>query len=71
MESKFYFTIKIFFFAIAFRPCSCYVLYNLFFADFDTTLGVYTWGIFFHTLFILAIICISAADVSSEVVEFT
>uniref|UniRef100_A0AAN0LJ39 Gustatory receptor-like protein n=1 Tax=Polyphagotarsonemus latus TaxID=1204166 RepID=A0AAN0LJ39_9ACAR len=47
-------------------PCACYVLYNIFFADFDIILAVYTWGVFFHTLFILAIICISAADVSSE-----
>ena len=51
-------------------PCACYVLYNIFFADFNTTLMVFTWGIFFHTLIILAIICISAADVSAEVSRF-
>ena len=48
-------------------PCACYVLYNIFFADFNTNLAVFTWGIFFHTLIILVIICKSAADVNTEV----
>ena len=50
-----------------YTPCACYALYNIFFANFDTILAVFTWGIFFHTLTILAIICISAADVNTEV----
>ena len=50
----------IFFPSRTYIPCACYAIYNIFFANFDTNLAVFTWGIFFYTLTILAI-CFNVA----------
>lgn len=66
-ESNKFWNAYIFFTFMTHIPCNCYALYNLFFAQFDTLLSVVTWTTFFHTLFILAIVSVSAANVSAEV----
>jgi hypothetical protein len=69
-ESNSFWQSYIFYTFMTYIPCACYVLYNLFFAEFDFLLAAYTWSTFFLTLVLLAIICISAADVSAEVSPF-
>lgn len=66
-ESNIFWCGYMFFTLMTYIPCNCYALYNLFFADFDDLLGTTTWTVFFHTLFLLGLVSISAADVSAEV----
>ncbi|KAI1301473.1 hypothetical protein HDE_02936 [Halotydeus destructor] len=65
-ESNTFWQSYIFFTYMTYIPCNCYALYNLFFADFDDLLGTVTWTTFLHTIFLIGVISISAADVSAE-----
>ncbi|XP_015795876.1 uncharacterized protein LOC107372206 [Tetranychus urticae] len=49
-----------------FIPNFCYVMYTLFFGDLDTPLAIFSWFILGHTFLIMAVLSVSAADVSSE-----
>ncbi len=66
-ESNGFWQSFIFFNYMCHIPCNCFVLYNLFFADFDDLLAIVTWTVFLHSLLFLAFLSLSAADVSAEV----
>ena len=66
-EANVFWQSYVFFTYMSYIPCSCYALYNLFFADFDNLLAVVTWGSFFQTVILIGYISVSAAGVSAEV----
>ena len=66
-EANVFWQSYIFFTYMSYIPCSCYALYNLFFADFDDLLATMTWTSFFQTIFLIGYISVSAAGVSAEV----
>ena len=66
-ESNSYWQSYLFYTAISYIPCGCYLLYVLFFATMDNILLTYCVFTFIYSLIILIIIASSAADVSSEV----
>ncbi|XP_074602736.1 uncharacterized protein LOC141856349 [Brevipalpus obovatus] len=65
-ESNSFWQLYLFYIIGSYIPNFCYVMYTLFFADLDTLLGIFSWFVLFHTFLVMAVLSLSAADVSTE-----